>query len=99
MLKTVALLSLAAAPLLPAQTLTQHDREFAMSHLHATRKMFLDSVAGLTPEQWTFKAAPDRWPTAECAEHVAAAEDFIFGLVPNQVMKSRADPSNQTDAI
>ena len=57
MYKTLAVFTLATASLLPAQTLTQHDREFAMSHLHATRKMFLDSIAGLTPEQWTFKAA------------------------------------------
>jgi hypothetical protein len=95
--KTIALLTLAAASLLPAETITQHDREFAMSHLHATRKMFLDSVAGLTPEQWTFKAAPDRWSIAECAEHIAASEDFMFGLVANQVMKSPADPAKRAE--
>jgi hypothetical protein len=97
MFKTLAFFSLVAAPLLPAQTLTQHDRDFAMSHLHATRKMFLDSVANLTPEQWTFKAAPERWSIAECAEHIAAAEDFIFGLVTNQVMKSAADPAKKAE--
>jgi DinB superfamily len=95
--KTIALLTLAAASLLPAETLTQHDREFAMSHLHATRKMFLDSVAGLTPEQWTFKAAPDRWSIAECAEHIAVSEDFMFGIVTNQVMKSPADPAKRAE--
>jgi hypothetical protein len=95
--KTIALLTLAAASLLPAETLTQHDREFAMSHLHATRKMFLDSVAGLTPEQWTFKAAPDRWSIAECAEHIAVSEDFLFGIVANQVMKSPADPAKRAE--
>lgn len=97
MFKTVVVLSMAAASLLPAQTLTQHEREFGMSSLHATRKLFLDSVANLTPEQWTFKAAPDRWSIMECAEHIAAAEDFIFGLVTNQVMKSPADPSKRDE--
>src|SRR5258708_175480 len=97
LIKTVAILSLAAAPLLPAQTLTQHERDFAMSHLHATRKMFLDSITGLTPEQWTFKAGPDRWSIAECAEHIATSEDFMFGLVTNQLMKSPADPTKRAE--
>jgi uncharacterized damage-inducible protein DinB len=97
MFNTLAVLTLATASLLPSQTLTQHEREFAMSHLHATRKMFLDSITGLTPEQWTFKAAPDRWSIAECAEHIATSEDFIFGLVTTQVMKSPADPSKKAE--
>jgi len=93
--KATAFVFFAAATLLPAQTLDKHEREYAMSHLHATRKMFLDSVAGLTPEQWNFKAAPDRWSIAECAEHIAVSEDFMFGLVTNQLMKSPADPSKR----
>jgi len=27
-----------------------------------------------------FKAATDKWPVAECVEHIAAAEDFIRGM-------------------
>jgi hypothetical protein len=76
-------------------TLTQHDREYAMSQLHATRKLFLDSVAGLTPAQWNFKAAPDRWSIAECAEHIALSEDFIFALIPNQILTSPAAPEKR----
>src|SRR5258708_15180105 len=96
MLKTVALLSLAATPLLPAQTLTQHERDFAMSHLHATRKMFLDSITGLTPEQWTFKAGPDRWSIAEGAQHIATSEGLIFGLVTHQLIKAPPRPHTKT---
>jgi hypothetical protein len=62
-----------AGALIPAQSLTQHDREFAMSHLHASRKIFLDAVAGLTPEQWNYKPSPDRWSAAECAEHITVS--------------------------
>lgn len=61
--------------------LTQGERDRAMSHLHGTSKMFLDSVAGLSPAQWNFKAGPDRWSIAECAEHIAASEKFIFAYV------------------
>ena len=86
-----------AASLLPAQTLTQHDREFAMSHLHASRKMFLDAISGLTPEQWNFKPGPDRWSVAECAEHITVSEDVIFGMIQNQILKSPAAPEKRAD--
>ena len=97
MFKSVVLLAFAGASLVSAQTLTQHDRDFAMSHLHATRKLFLDSVAGLTPEQWNFKPAPNRWSIGECAEHITISEDYIFGLIQNQIMKSPATPEKRAD--
>ena len=74
------LLALALAGL-GAQPLNQRDREFALSHLHATRKLFLDSIDGLSEAQWKFKPGPDRWSIAECAEHVALSEDFMFRRV------------------
>jgi len=77
------------------KTLSQHDRDFLMSQMHSSRKEFLDSVAGLTPEQWNFKAAPDRWSIAECAEHIAVSDDFISGLVRDQVMKGPAAPEKR----
>jgi len=97
MSKLLVLAAVAAASLLPAQTLTQHDREFAMSHLHASRKLFLDAVAGLTPEQWNYKPSPDRWSAAECAEHITVSEDVIFGLIQNQILKSPAEPEKRAE--
>ena len=73
-----------------AQALSSADRESAVKYLEATRKGVLDATAGLTEAQWNFKPAPDRWSVAEVAEHIAAAEDFLFGLVTNQVMKAPA---------
>jgi len=68
-----------------------------MSHLHATRKVFLDSIAGLSDIQWNFKPSPERWSVAECAEHIAVSEDSIFDLL-KQVMKSPAAPDKQAAA-
>ena len=31
-----------------------------------------------------------RWSVAEVAEHIAAAEDFLFGMIQTQVMKAPA---------
>jgi len=80
-----------------AAPLEQGERDRAMSHLHATRKAFLDSVAGLSEAQWNFKAGPDRWSIAECAEHIAVSEEALFGLL-QQTMKSPAAPEKKAEA-
>jgi hypothetical protein len=97
MTKLLPCLLLAAATAFGADTLTQGERDFAMSNMHASRKMFLDAVAGLTPAQWNFKPAPDRWSIAECAEHIAVSEDFISGLILNQFMKSPPTPEKRNE--
>jgi hypothetical protein len=88
---------LLAATVFGADALTQSERDYAMSHMHASRKMFLDAVADLTPAQWNFKPAPDRWSIAECAEHIAVSEDFISGMILNQIMKSPATPEKRAE--
>jgi len=80
-----------------AAPLEQGERDIAMSHLHATRKLFLDSIAGLSDAQWNFKPAPDRWSIAECAEHIAVSEDSIFDLLQRAV-KSPAAPDKKPSA-
>lgn len=96
MRKTILAL-LAAALLLPAQTLSKHDREFGMSALHASRKQFLDSVAGLSPAQWNYKPTPTSWSIAECAEHVALSEEFIFRMATGQILKNAATPEKAAE--
>src|SRR5258708_13503571 len=83
-------LPLLAVSVISAETLTQTERDFAMSQLHASRKLFLDSIAGLTPEQLNFKAGPNRWSIAECSEHIAVSEDFISGIIQDKRLKSPA---------
>src|ERR1017187_2207970 len=87
----LAIAALCATSTLSAETLTQGERDFAMSNMQATRKLFLDAVVGLSPEQWNFKPAPDRWSIAECAEHIALSEDLISGMGKN-ALKTPADP-------
>jgi hypothetical protein len=75
------------------EPLEQGRRDFAMSYMHATRKMFLDATANLTPAQWNFKAGPDRWSIAECAEHIAVSEEYIWGVAMKLVAGPPADPA------
>src|SRR5438309_3304520 len=87
-----------AASAQTAQTLTQADRDKGIAELEGSRQAFLDATKGLTPAQWNFKAGPDRWSIAECAEHIALSEEFIFGVVTDKVMKSPVAPEKR-DAV
>lgn len=76
-------------------TLTPEEREVALKSLQATHDKFLQSIAGLSQKQWTFKPAPDRWSVAEVAEHIAVSEATLFGLVQKQIMMSPATPEKR----
>ena len=56
-------------------------RERLIEHLQKTRELFLDSVDGLTEEQWNYRTAPDRWSIAEIAEHITITETFLRDTV------------------
>ena len=82
-----------------AQELTQAEKDKALAYLESTKKDVLDATKNLSPAQWNFKAAPDRWSIAECMEHIAAAEDYIRGQVESGVMKAPAVPGRDIAAI
>jgi len=75
-----------------AQETTQADKDKAVAYLATTKKGVLDATKGLSEAQWNFKAAPDKWSVAQCTEHIAAAEDFIRGMIVENVMKAPAAP-------
>jgi hypothetical protein len=77
-----------AAANVRAQETTQADKDKALAYLESTKKGVLDATKGLSEAQWNFKPAPDKWPVAECVEHIAAAEDFIRGMAVDKVMKA-----------
>jgi uncharacterized damage-inducible protein DinB len=76
-------------------TLTSEERESALKSFQTTRDNFLQSIAGLSQKQWTFKPAPDRWSVAEVAEHIAVSESAIFGLIQKQIMTSPVTPEKR----
>lgn len=76
---------------LGAEPLAQGDRDFAASQLHATRKLFLDTVVGVSERQWTFKPAPDVWSLAEIAEHITKAEQTLFQMATATATKNPLD--------
>ena len=80
-----------------ATTLTAEERTKAVEYLKETQKDFLASIAGVSEAQWKFKPAPDRWSIAETAEHIALAEELIWNLVSDKVMKSPPAPEKKAE--
>lgn len=98
MKKWLAIFLLAAVAVSASETLTKADRDKAVAELEGSRQAFLDATKGLSDAQWNFKAAPERWSIAQCAQHIAMSENFIFGVVREKVMKSPATPEKR-DAV
>jgi len=94
-MKTVYGLIIVAATL-NADPLSRGERDRAMSHLHATRKMFVDAVEGVSPAQWIFKPGPDRWSIAEVAEHLTVTEEGLAQLV-QRLLTMPATPEKKAE--
>lgn len=92
---TICLLA-ACAALVSAETLTQSERDRALSELYAGEKAFLDSISGLIQAQWNFKPAPDVWSIAECAEHITRTEDLLLQNLP-KMMQAPAEPARRAE--
>jgi hypothetical protein len=95
----IAILACTAATSLRAQEVTQAEKDKAIQYLETTKKGVLDATTGLSAAQWNFKPGPDRWSIAQCMEHIAAAEDFIRGMVVEKVMVAPAVPDRDVKKI
>lgn len=88
----ILLLALGSAVVGRTQELSTADKDRGLQYLETTKKNIVDATKGLSVAQWNFKPGPDRWSVAEVMEHIAAAEDFLRGMVQEQTMKAPALP-------
>ncbi|MGC1617700.1 MAG: DinB family protein [Candidatus Acidiferrum sp.] len=88
----IAILACAGATAVQAQEVTPAEKDRAIQYLEKTKQGVIDATRGLSDAQWNFKAGPDRWSIAQCMEHIAAAEDYIRGIVVEKVMIAPAVP-------
>ncbi len=93
MKRILAVLLLLTAGAVFSSAQTQADRDHAIQYLEKTRQGVLDATKGLSPAQWSFKPAPERWSVAEVMEHIASAEDFLYGNIQDKIMKAPARPA------
>ncbi len=94
MTKAALLCSLAVLTACQAQTLSQGERDFALSALHGSRKLFLDAVEGLSEAQLKWKPDAKTWSVMETAEHIVASEEMLAGQA-EKAMQSPADPARK----
>lgn len=86
-----------AGSLQAAEPMTDAEREALLAHLDRTSGMLLTAVEGLTPEQWNYKPAPDRWSIAENVEHLALTEALLLDMTRG-AMQEPAAPERLEDA-
>jgi uncharacterized damage-inducible protein DinB len=61
------------------------ERRLAMDRLVSSEARVLQLVEGLTPKQWTFRQAPERWSIAENIEHLIAFENFVIRRIAEAI--------------
>lgn len=81
-----------------AQSLTAAEREKAAKYLEQTRDGVIAATKGMSEAQMKFKPAPDRWSVAETLEHIALAEDYLFGNITQNIMKAPAGTADRNTA-
>jgi hypothetical protein len=87
-----ALLAFAVVTTLSAGELDQATRKILLDHLNQSSAEFVDSVKGLSSEQWNYKPASGGWSVAECAQHIALSEEFLREMVEKNVLSAKASP-------
>jgi DinB superfamily len=61
--------------------MTREERERLLADLESGRQAVVDVLRGVTEAQASLRPAADRWSILECVEHLALAEDFLFGRI------------------
>jgi uncharacterized damage-inducible protein DinB len=77
--------------------LTLEDRAFLADHLTRTRDLLLAEIAGLRPDQWTFRPDEESWTIAECADHIANIEKLTFSMVSKRLQAAEPNPQRAAE--
>ena len=97
--RIAAMIFTVAAATAAGQTLSPEERDRAIGELESSRRDLLAAVASLSPAQWAFKPAPDRWSIVECLEHVALAEDSYFRTITERLPKAKPQPEKAAEQL
>jgi hypothetical protein len=85
-----------------AETISDGDRAYLLSHLEMTREFVVDTTRGLSKEQWLYQPGPARWSIAQCIDHLAQTEEYLLKVVRERIIPSKEPlvgtfPSMMTD--
>jgi uncharacterized damage-inducible protein DinB len=71
--------------------MTAKERADLIQYLQDARQEFLESVSGLSDQQWRWKPTPERWSVGECAEHIVLSEEMLFAKA-KEALHNPPDP-------
>ena len=74
-------------------TLSEADHAKANLHLQQTRDLLLGSIKLLTPEQWRYQPAPERWSIAQIVDHVIGVQQRVRGMVQQRLQDAPPPPA------
>ncbi len=84
------------------QALNDGERAAHLKSLKYTHERITQLAETLTPQQWTFKSAEDRWSIAEVAEHILISEQGLKEIINGPLMsspKTEASAENRGEMI
>ncbi len=93
-----SLVLVATSPAL-ATEMSRKEKRALIDQLERTRQLFLESVEGLSEEQWNFRVSEDRWSIAQCAEHITLSEDFIRTTITEMLQGEPATAEQREGAV
>ena len=104
MRKTIASLVLLmqfSAGMAVAAPLTTPERQRLIAHLDMTAGWLTDEVSGLSPDQLTFRRAPDSWTILEVLDHLVVVGPIYWQDLQNALKTrgGRTSPSTDTDIL
>lgn len=73
--------------------------ERARLYLEQTRNGVIGATKGLSPAQWKFKPAQDRWSIAEILEHIIVVQERVLGPVRDQLANAPPPPDGDTQHV
>jgi hypothetical protein len=83
--------------LLQGQALADAEREPLLKSLEMTHEKLMHMSEHLTPEQWNWKPAPDRWSVGEVAEHILVTEQAFMKTLTGPFLESTVAMSEKVE--
>ncbi len=72
------------------------ERKVLVNELKDTKKVFLQSVKGLSEAQLNFKPSAEAWSVKECAYHLALSENNLWKMAEGS-LKAPANPEKRAE--
>ena len=80
---------------LSESSLTREEIIRASRHLSVARGYLLDSVSGLSAQQWNFRPDNDTWSIVDNVEHLVLIEGRVHAIIGNMINAPEAEPDHQ----